>query len=359
MNNLAAGKITPTTGFTNLSIEPGVSAGKTQIAIGLPSNRGGGGYLNQYTIFDSSSAKYTLGTSYDQKAILNNALTQLASLAAPTNGVMTWSLNNDSSPHLYQDAFAKAGAFSHMIFGGALPQDEPQVPFMNLHIGYGAWSDDYSGGAVVVTLIVDGQYYVFGKPNPAMAGTSTPLEPGKTVTWSTLTSLIQTGAADSDVESGALDQLAANAPTCGPNAGEVKGKVMVTWYHESKDSLTDYVLQSHPVDINLYTGCDNLISVGISNTNIDQIEAQAYLGQKTKNGEIYYGWKKEGTGDNDYTSTASGFQWSLGYTVIPEWMQDITGAIASTAYGALVDAAGGPALVFLSYEFDLQFTNHS
>lgn len=141
------------TGAVNLCIPSG-----TKIVIGEVSNGGASGTLNN--IYASTGS-----TSYNQSNILSQLSSQITAMESDTTnygniyGVMQWSLNNDYLPSGWNDNYATAGGFSSTIFG-ATPL--PPLPYFILQITNSAPNQANPNAYGSATLVVNGQYWVFG-----------------------------------------------------------------------------------------------------------------------------------------------------------------------------------------------------
>lgn len=153
----------------------------TQIVIGEPSNAGASGTLNN--IFSSNG-----GISYQQSEVLSQLSAQVPQALnySNINGVMQWSLNNDYMPNGWSDNYATPGAFSTQIFGAPAP---PALPYFILQVTNSG--PDVAGPFAYssATLVVNGQYWIFGTAASWESSGMVPIAPGnKYQQWGTLTS---------------------------------------------------------------------------------------------------------------------------------------------------------------------------
>jgi len=298
--------------FTNIVQKPNI-----KVAYGFPSNRGGGGYPSMATIFAPASGEtWNLSTSYDQATPLNIIKNELSilnpSIPLPVNGIMTWSLNNDYYPKLYQDNFAVTGLFCETIFGAKKVKNQEALPYMTIIVDY---PDVYKQGKnVIVSLIIDGQYYLFGghkkdSTGKVELGATQPLKPWQTAAWSTLTGIVDLSKLPSDTirkivgESGSLDQIALAAQQ--DQGGIIPCKVLVSLYDSSSSYLNMPLKQSTTVDLNLSIGCDNYITVLIQDNGDDDF---SYEPPTSYEGAIIFGNAEQGAKGRANTSSG-GFYW--------------------------------------------------
>ncbi|MDY0914639.1 hypothetical protein [Rathayibacter festucae] len=133
-------------------------AERTKIVIGQVSNAGASGTANN--VFGGSGA-----AAYDQAAVLADLASQWKAMAAKpelyghVTGVMQWSLNNDYAPAAWGDTSAVPGAFSVALFGATPPAP---APYFLLQVSNTGPDAPDSGAYASATLVVDGQYWIFG-----------------------------------------------------------------------------------------------------------------------------------------------------------------------------------------------------
>jgi chitinase len=158
----------------------------TKIAIGQVANAGASGTMNN--VFASNGS-----ISYNQAAILGSLSSQWKAMQAdPSNygyikGIMQWSLNNDYMPNGWGDTFATPGAFSATLFGAAPP---PQIPFFIVQITNSGPDEPGSVAYASATLVVNGQYWIFGRAASWVPSGMVPIAPGREnyQLWGTLPS---------------------------------------------------------------------------------------------------------------------------------------------------------------------------
>ncbi len=175
-----------------------------QVVVGEPSNGGASGTANN--IFGSNG-----GVQYDQAAILSQIQGALpAALALPNiDGVMQWSLNNDYMPNGWGDTNATPGAFTSAIFGAPAPA---ALPYFILQLSNTGPNVPGPLAYGTVTLVVNGQYWVFGTNAPWTTAGIVPVAPLEIQQWGTLTSS-KNPATPGVVDSDNLDRIFSNGAT--------------------------------------------------------------------------------------------------------------------------------------------------
>ncbi len=242
------------------SIKEGVIKGNTKIAVGLPSNRGAG---NSQTIFGKNE-EWNLSAPYNQSDILSEIKNQLGILNDTVCGVMTWSLNNDYSPRLYQDDFAVTGGFCNSIFNAVdVDKQEANLPYMTLILNFNDGEEEFKGveyrnqGAISVTFVINNTWNVFGLP--CEDGKQKPLPTSVSKAgWGTLEAVVQ--KADCS-ESGELDEICQN-----PDLSEIKGQILINYYGVDNQDIGNPTIQSQPIDITLHSGKNNMLTILLNKT---------------------------------------------------------------------------------------------
>jgi hypothetical protein len=180
-----------------------------KIVIGEVSNAGASG--NPNNIFGSDGQ-----TPYNQAAVLSNLSTQVSNVIANyphIYGVMQWSLNNDYMPNAWGDAQATPGAFSTAIFGATPP---PALPYFILQVTNTGPNQAGPVAYASATLIVNGQYWIFGANAPWVPAGMAPIAPNPNGSsyqlWGTLPSS-QNPTTPNVVDSGNLDAIFSNGVT--------------------------------------------------------------------------------------------------------------------------------------------------
>ncbi len=178
---------------------------QTHIVIGEVSNAGASGNVNN--IFGSNGT-----TSYSQANVLSQLKTQIDNVITNQNnisGVMQWSLNNDYMPNGWSDNYAKSGAFSGTIFNAQLP---PAIPYFILQVTN--TGPDVAGPSAYAsaTLVVNGEYWVFGKNASWVSAGMVPIAPNNFQQWGTLPSS-QNPATPDVIDSNNLDYIFSNGNT--------------------------------------------------------------------------------------------------------------------------------------------------
>jgi len=323
-----------------------------KIAIGFPSNAGAG---NKYTIYDPYMNAINVptknksgGPSYIQKNVLNNLKNQFYgpskkidfTTSKNVKGIMTWSLNNDYMPKWYQDNFAVRGAFCETVFGANEVLPENDVPYMTLNLVYAVDKKAQSllkrKGGIVLTLITknnDGSknYNLFGYPLPNMGGIRPLTMSDHFAKWCTITPISEGKVKISDKtpwisESGNLDQIASNT-----NAGAFSCDMMVTYYKEGQTLGTSAkdLIQSEVIPMTLYAPGDNVITIGLNNLDVNELNAfKATNNKDEKNGVIGYIYKNGTTAQKKLRK----FWWDANKpSKPPEWVLGTINAIAGIA----------------------------
>ncbi len=175
-----------------------------QIVVGEPSNGGASGTVNN--IFASNGSG-----SYAQANILTQLQGALPAALAYSNvdGVMQWSLNNDYDPSAWGDTSAAVGAFTGAIFGAPPPVS---LPYFILQISNTGPNVPGPLAYGTVTLVVNGQYWVFGTNAPWTPAKVVPVAPLENQEWGTLPSS-KNPATPGVVDSNNLDRIFSNGVT--------------------------------------------------------------------------------------------------------------------------------------------------